>query len=85
MTEQRLAYSIAQAVELTGVGRTKIYQAIKDGSLTPRKFGARTLILRDDLQRFLQSLPAIDGCSDRSNDGDGRVRAHGSGSNVDER
>lgn len=54
---QREALSIAQACAVAGIGRTKIYQAITEGSLKARKCGKRTLVLRDDLRDFLVSLP----------------------------
>jgi excisionase family DNA binding protein len=49
--------SISEASAMAGIGRTKIYQAITDGSLKARKCGKRTLILRDELHHFLASLP----------------------------
>ena len=53
----REALSIAEGCAMANMGRTKIYNAIKGGKLTARKFGKRTLILKDDLRRFLESLP----------------------------
>jgi excisionase family DNA binding protein len=52
-----LAYSIVEACEASGVGRTSIYEAINSGKLIARKNGRRTVILCDDLRRWLQSLP----------------------------
>jgi excisionase family DNA binding protein len=54
---QREGFSISEACAFAGIGRTKIYQAITDGSLKARKCGKRTLILRDELRHFLASLP----------------------------
>jgi len=54
---QREALSIDEARAVTGLGRTKIYQAIAEGKLLVRKCGKRTLVLRDDLREFLASLP----------------------------
>jgi excisionase family DNA binding protein len=54
---QREGLSISEACAFAGIGRTKIYEAITDGSLKARKCGKRTLILRDELRRFLNSLP----------------------------
>ena len=51
-----LAYSIAQACEVANIGRTSIYEAINSGELIARKNGRRTVILSDDLRRWLQSL-----------------------------
>jgi excisionase family DNA binding protein len=39
------------------MGRTKVYQAIKDGKLKAHKWGTRTIILPNDLREFLASLP----------------------------
>ena len=50
--------SISEACAFAGIGRTKLYQAITDGSLKARKCGKRTLILRDELRHFLASLPS---------------------------
>ena len=56
-TVEREGLSISEACAFAGIGRTKIYQAIADGSLKARKCGKRTLILRDELRDFLTSLP----------------------------
>jgi hypothetical protein len=39
--------------------RTFIYEAIKQGRLIARKAGRRTVVLDEDYQSFLESLPAI--------------------------
>jgi len=49
--------TLAEASVVAGIGRTKLYEAIADRQLTARKYGSRTIILRDDLLRFLASLP----------------------------
>ena len=54
-----LAHSIAEASARSGIGRTTIYELINTGQLPARKRGRRTLILAEDLQRCLQSLPSI--------------------------
>lgn len=41
---------------MTGVGQTKIYEAINQGLLPARKYGRRTLILASDLEAFLKNL-----------------------------
>ena len=52
-----LALQIPDAVKLSGIGRSSIYEAIRDGRLPIRKAGRRTLILADDLRRFVSTLP----------------------------
>lgn len=49
--------SVAQAVRILGIGRSTFYALIKEGRLPVRKLGKRTLILRADLDRFIQALP----------------------------
>jgi excisionase family DNA binding protein len=56
-TDNKLAFSPNAAAEATGVGRTKIFEAIKEHQLKARKFGRRTIILRDDLLAWLLALP----------------------------
>lgn len=53
----RLAYSIKEVLELTGVARSTLYGLISSGALPARKLGRRTLILAGDVSRLLQSLP----------------------------
>ena len=52
--------SLLEACKVSGIGRTKLYEAIADGRLTARKCGSRTIILRADLERFLTSLPVVE-------------------------
>jgi excisionase family DNA binding protein len=52
--------SVAEACEVAGIGRSKLYEAIATGSLKARRWGKRTLILRGDLRQFLASLPTHD-------------------------
>jgi hypothetical protein len=55
----KLAYTIKEAVSLTGLGRTSLYLAIRLGELRVVKKGARTIILDRDLRRWLEGgLPA---------------------------
>jgi excisionase family DNA binding protein len=55
-----LAFTIPQAITTAGVRKTTLYAAIKEGRLRARKSGRRTLILRDDLRAWLESLPSLD-------------------------
>jgi excisionase family DNA binding protein len=55
----QLAMTIAEACAASRIGRTRVYEAIRAGELRARKHGKRTLILADDLRRWLESLPAL--------------------------
>lgn len=54
---ERLAYSIAEAAQLSGLSRTTLYEAIGDGRLRRKKAGRKALILAADLEKFLTNLP----------------------------
>ena len=53
----RPVYSIADITKLVGLGRTFVYEQIKEGRLRVRKAGRRTLVLEVDLQAWLSALP----------------------------
>lgn len=53
-----IAVTIPDAVKVSGMSRTSIYEALKRGDLSARKAGRRTLISFADLQAYLASLPA---------------------------
>ncbi len=53
----KLAVTIKEAIEISGIGRTSLYGLFKTGELTPRKRGSQTLILVEDLEKYLKSLP----------------------------
>lgn len=55
----QLSLSIEEVIAATGFGRTKIYEAINSGALIARKFGKRTVILKEDLEAFLKNLQPI--------------------------
>lgn len=54
-----IAYSVEETRKVTGIGRTAIYEEIKAGRLRAVKRGRRTLILADDIRRWLEALPPI--------------------------
>lgn len=54
---QRLAYAVDELPAVIGLGRSSIAKIIASGALPARKVGTRTLILREDVEKFLRSLP----------------------------
>jgi excisionase family DNA binding protein len=54
-----LAYSVSEACAVGRAGRTALYEAIRSGDLRAVKRGRRTLILADDLRRWLEALPPV--------------------------
>jgi excisionase family DNA binding protein len=55
----RQMLTVAQAVQTSGIGRTSLYAAIRDGRLEARKHGRRTLVPAAALARMLDSLPRV--------------------------
>ena len=53
-----LAFTIAEAARVSGLSRSGLYRHFAAGELKPRRAAGRTLILADDLHRFLADLPA---------------------------
>ncbi|MDX1124796.1 helix-turn-helix domain-containing protein [Sinorhizobium medicae] len=72
MNPTKLGVHIEEAVDISGVGRTSLYAAIKEGRLKARKSGRRTIILIDDLKKFLGGLPEKENASENSTEEIGR-------------
>ncbi len=56
----RLLISVAEARDALGVGTTKLYALLGDGSLRARRLGGRTLIESASLRAFVESLPVAE-------------------------
>ena len=54
---ERLAYSVTDAAAIIGISRHLLYDAIRNGEITPKRCGARTLITADRLRAYLDGLP----------------------------
>ncbi|EXL06670.1 helix-turn-helix domain-containing protein [Aquamicrobium defluvii] len=52
-----VAYSVADAARVSGMGRSTVYNAISAGELKARKLGKRTVVLRTDLEEWLAGAP----------------------------
>lgn len=51
------AFSIPQFCAAYGIGKTFAFEEIRQGRLTARKAGARTLVFKMDAERWASSLP----------------------------
>jgi len=54
------AMSVEEAARYIGVCRSTVYEEIGTGKLKARKCGARTLLLFEDVQSYLRSLPTLE-------------------------
>jgi hypothetical protein len=54
------ALSIDQALEIFPASKSVLFRDIRDGRLKARKLGARTIILREDLDAYLRALPVVE-------------------------
>ena len=57
MVKPAISYNIPEAALAIGVGETKIRNAIKGGSLTPRFVDSRAVLLAVDLLDWVAALP----------------------------
>ena len=55
----KIAHTIPQTVQCSGLSRSSIYDALKNGRLKARKAGRRTLIEDAELRRFIEDLPVM--------------------------
>ncbi|MCJ2092210.1 MULTISPECIES: excisionase family DNA-binding protein [unclassified Methylobacterium] len=57
---EKLCFTLMEACFSTGLGRSTIYQLVKDKKLRAIKAGNRTLIPADSLRSYLASLPSLE-------------------------
>lgn len=57
--DQKLAYTLPEAVQASGFSRATLYRYHHAGSITMRKAGRTTLIAAEDLQALIASLPEL--------------------------
>lgn len=55
-----MAYRPNELPKILGIGRTSVFEAIKDGKLRARKFGSATIVLHADAVDFLANLPVVE-------------------------
>lgn len=55
-----IAITVPEAVRLTGMSRSALYDALKQHKIKAKKAGRRTLFLLADLEAFMGSLPGYE-------------------------
>ncbi|MCM0752927.1 DNA-binding protein [Brucella pseudogrignonensis] len=60
-TIQPRAYGITDAAKYLSVHRSTIYRLAHNGELKIKKIAGRAVVLREDLDKFLDNLPAAVG------------------------
>jgi excisionase family DNA binding protein len=56
---ERIAYSPKEACEALGIGRTKLYELFAERKIKAVALGGKTLVAREEVERFLSELPPI--------------------------
>ena len=59
--EERLVYSVREACTLLGLSKNSVYARIREGVIPSIRVGARLLIPRVALRRWLESASGNDG------------------------
>lgn len=54
--EQNVYYSINDVLKMLGICRSTLYKEIKSGRLEIRKVRSRTIILKESLDKYIESL-----------------------------
>jgi excisionase family DNA binding protein len=71
---QEISLTIADAVQRTGISRTGLYRLFRQRKLTPRRSGTRILIMADELDAFVRSLPVAGPTDHDAGTADGECR-----------
>ncbi len=54
---EKAFYTVAEIIEMTGLGRTKVYEEINSNSLKAKKCGSRTLVTAASFHEWKDHLP----------------------------
>lgn len=52
---EKMAYSVGEISQLTSLSKIFIRNQIRDGKLKVRKIGRRVIVLKEDLQKYLEA------------------------------
>ena len=56
----QLAFTMREFCAVYGIGKDRAYDEVREGRLIARKWGARTIILAEDAERFIAALPRLE-------------------------
>lgn len=59
----RMAYRVSEAAQVLAISRSRFYELVAQGRIRTLKEGARTLVRRSELERYLDDLAERDGSS----------------------
>jgi excisionase family DNA binding protein len=59
LQSQKLAYSIQEAMRASSLGRTKVYDLIKEGKLQAVRIGGRTVIPAESLHALISGTQTV--------------------------
>lgn len=54
----RIGYSIKEAIEVSSIKRTRLYELINSGALDVQRIGRRTIVRADSLSRLINGEAA---------------------------
>ena len=54
--DDKILYTLPEAVKLTGVSRSKLYQEINSGKLHAQKVGVRTYFTRISIEKWVSNV-----------------------------
>lgn len=57
---QRMAYRVTEAAQVLAISRSRFYELVAEGRIRTLKEGARTLVRRSELERYLDDLAERD-------------------------
>ena len=58
-TEAKRGLTVVEAAVYIGVHRASLYRLARAGQIKIRKIGGRSIILKDDIDRLLESAPVV--------------------------
>ncbi len=53
---ERMAYRVREAADVLAISRSRFYELVAEGRIRTLKEGARTLVRRRELERYLDDL-----------------------------